>query len=142
MANYGKPLPIDKAGNPMQNFPAPYTSQVRYNSTNAVASSVISLNPNTTEVEVSAFGGQGCVVRWIPTTETATVSPYASVISSGIGLSNFDHYIPAGVVRQFVVPKETGGAYAGQAGSVNGLYQRLAYVNAGITAASVLVSEF
>lgn len=141
--NYAKPIPIDKNQNPLQSFPAPFLSTARYNSTNAVASSVLSLNPNTSEIEVSTFGGQGAVLRWIPLTETAAVSPFASVIASGLG-ANFDHAIPAGQLRQFVVPRETQGlgTTPQQIGSTFGLFQRVAIINAGATASSILVSEF
>ncbi len=142
MSNYAKKLPIDVAGNVMQRFPAPAIANEQYNTTNAVASSVISLHPMTSSLEVSTFGGQGVVIRWIPKTETDLVTPFASVISSGLG-ANFDHHIPAGMYRQFVVPKETIGlSTPGQVGSVNGLYQRVAVINAGITASSVLLAEF
>lgn len=141
MANYAKGLATDNKGAPMQEYPAPYTSQTRYSTTNGVASSVVSLNPNTTQLEVGSFGGQGVVIRWVPLTETAAVSPFASVIASGLGV-NFDHYVPAGTVRRFVIPKETQGVPTGQVGSINGLYQRVAMINAGITAASILASEF
>ncbi len=141
MTNYAKSLPRDVGGQPMQEYPAPYISNEQYNTTNAVASSVITLQSNTSSIEVSAFGGQGIVIRWVPKTETDTVSPYASVISSGLG-ANFDHHIPVNTYRRFVVPKETQGSYTGQVGSINGLYQRVAVINAGITASSVLLSEF
>lgn len=142
MANYAKSLARDTGGEPMQEYPAPYISQEQYNSANAVVSSVINLTPNTTSLEVGAFGGQGVVIRWIPVTETATVSPFASVVSSGLG-ANYDHWIPPSTMRRFVVPKETQGQLGPmQVGSVNGLYQRVAWINAGITASSVIASEF
>ena len=142
MANYAKNIPRDTGGAGMTDFPAPVISQTRYHNENAVASSVISLNPNTTQIEVGVFGGQGAVIRWVPITETAAAAgAKASVIASGLG-ANFDHFIPAGTYRQFVVPKETQGSYAGQVGSVNGLYQRVARINGGGTASSVLLSEF
>lgn len=125
----------------MQEYPAPYLSQARNNATAAAASSVVSLNPNTTHLEVGAFGGQGAVIRWIPTTETAAGTPFASVISSGLG-ANYDHYIPPSTYRRFVIPRETGGSYAGQAGSIMGSYQRVAVAPAGIGVASILLSEF
>lgn len=141
MATYAKGLPIDVNTNPMQEYPPPFISQARYNSANGVASSVISLNPNTTSLEVGAVGGQGVVIRWVPVTETAGVSPFASVVSSGLG-ANFDHQIPANTYRRFVIPKETIGQNTpGQVGSVNGLYQRVAVINSGITPSSILVSE-
>lgn len=139
--NYAKSLARDTGNEPMQEYPAPYPAIKSYNTTNAVASSVVSLNGTATSLEVASFGGQGVAIRWIKTTETAGVSPFASVISSGAG-ANFDHIIPAGTYRRFVIPKETGGAAVGQAGSVNGLYQRIAWINAGIVASSVMASEF
>lgn len=139
--NYAKSLARDAGGAPMQEFPAPVVSNTTYHVENAVASSVISLNPNTTIVEVGAFGGQGAVIRWVPLTETAAVAPRASVVASGLG-ANFNHYIPPNTYRQFVVPKETQGVPTGQVGSVNGLYQRIARINAGATASSVLLTEF
>lgn len=147
MANYAKSLPRDVGGGQMQDFPAPVISQARYIAENGVASSVISLNPKSTQLEVGAFAGQGAVVRWVPVTETAAASgAKASVVASGLG-ANFDHFIPAGTVRKFVIPKETGGVgpqgLAGaQVGSVYGLYQRLARINAGTTASSIIVAEY
>jgi len=139
--NYVKSLPRDTGGAAMQEFPAPVISTARVNTDNAVASSVISLQPNTTAIEVGAFGGQGAVIRWVPVTETAAVAPRASVISSG-ATANFDHYVPPSTIRRFVIPKETQGQAFGQVGSVNGLYQRVARISAGIVASSVLVAEF
>lgn len=141
MANYAKSLPRDTGNTAMQEYPAPFLSTGRYNNANVVNSSVISLQSTTSSIEVGAFGGGGITIRWIPLTETASVSPFASVIASGLG-ANFDHYVPPSTVRRFVLPKETGGAVAGQVGSINGLYQRVAIVNAGIVASSVLLSEF
>lgn len=144
MANYAKPLPVDKNDTKMQEFPAPFPAIGVYNTDNALASSVISLTPNTTTLEVAAVGGQGVVIRWVPLTETAAAAgAKASVVSSGLG-ANFDHFIPANGYRRFVVPKETQGFGTGtlQIGSTFGLYQRVARINAGTTASSVLLSEF
>jgi len=140
--NYAKALPRDTGGAAMQNYPTPRVSNTRVNTDNAVASSVISLHPNTTTIEVGTFGGQGAVIRWVPITENASIAgAKGSIISSGL-TANFDHYIPTNTVRVFVVPKETQGQEGGQAGSVNGLYQRVARISAGVTASSILVSEF
>jgi hypothetical protein len=140
--NYPKSLPKDQSGAAMQEYPAPYPALVSWQSANAVASSVISLNPNTQAMEIGAVGGQGIVIRWIPLTETAAVSPFASVVASGAG-ANFTHFVPAGTYRRFVVPRETMGQMAGgQIGSVNGLYQRVAWINAGATASSILANEY
>lgn len=143
MANYAKGLAMGVNGEEFQNSPPPYTALGVYQKENAVASSVISLTPNTSAVEVGAFGGQGVVIRWVPISETAAAAgAKASVVASGLG-ANFDHWVPPSQFRRFVVVKETiGQAAGGQVGSVNGLYQRLALINAGATASSVLLSEF
>ena len=142
MSNYAKNLPRDTGGSPMQEFPAPFVATSRSNSTNQAASSVITLHPDTTTIELGAFGGQGAVFRWVPNTENASIAGHkASVVASGLG-ANYDHYIPPSTVRRFVVPKESAGQPVGQAGSVNGLYNRVAVINAGITASSVLLAEF
>ena len=141
MANWAKSNARDQAGDILQNCPAPYPAQRQFTSENAVVSSVVNLHPMTSRIEIGALGGQGVAIRWVPSTEVATVSPFASVISSGLG-ANYDHWIPPGTYREFVVPKETGGAPAGQVGSIYGLYRRLALINKGATAASVIASEF
>jgi hypothetical protein len=142
MSNYVNKIPRDVTGEALQEFPAPVRAKATYQTENNVASSVISLTPNTTSLEVGAFGGQGVVIRWVANTETASVAPRASVVASGAG-ANFDHWVPTGAYRRFAVPKETIGQMAGgQVGSVNGLYQRVALINAGATAASVLLVEY
>jgi hypothetical protein len=139
--NYAKALPRDTGGEPMHDYPSPVKALVTTSTENRVASSVINIDPAATQIEISSFGGQGTVIRWVPTTETAAVSPFASVIASGLG-ANFDHHIQTGTVRRFVIPQETRGQATGQAGSVNGLYQRLAWINGGITAASILATQY
>lgn len=142
MANYVNKLPRDLTGVEMQKYPPAVRSQEQYTSENAVASSVVSLQPNTGHMEIGAFGGQGIVIRWVPLTETASVAPRASVVASGLG-ANYDHWIAPGTVRQFAVPKETMGQMTpGQVGSVNGLFQRIAWINAGATASSVIAVEY
>lgn len=142
MANYVRNIPRDKGGEPLQDFPAPTIALEQTVTDNAVASSIITLHPNTSSLEVSAVGGQGVVIRWIKTTETAAVAPAGSVVASGLG-ANFDHHIPAGALRRFAVPVETQGIGTGnmQVGSTFGLYQRVARINAGVVASSILVVE-
>lgn len=142
MANWAKGVPVSRQAGSMDMWPAPVKAQEQYQTENGVASSVISLQPQTTQIEVGTFGGQGATVRWIPRTETAAVSPFASVISSGVA-ANWDHWVPPGVNRYFVVPQEVQGTqYPGQAGSVFGLYGRVAVINGGATASSILVAEY
>ena len=141
--NYYSQLPIDKGGSTMQEFATPFPSRATLMTDNAAVSSAISLGPNTTTVEVGAINGQGVVIRWVAATETAAVAPRASVVASGLG-ANFDHYIAPNTVRRFAVPKETQGIGTGnmQIGSTYGLYQRIARINAGTAASSILVTEF
>ena len=143
MANYARPIPVDKNNASLQEFPAPVRALATSMRENAVASSALALNPNTTSLEINAFGGQGIAIRWVALTETPSVAPRASVVASGAG-ANFDHIIPTGTVRRFVVPKETAGLNTAplQIGSTFGLYQRVAAINTGITAASVLFVEY
>lgn len=141
---YSPQLPIDKAGNVKQEYPAPKVALKQYMGTNTIASSVISFTHDTTEIEMTAVGATA-YMRWVPRTETAGVAPAGSVIAVAGATSNWDHVIPAGAVRKFVIPREV------QGNSLNipsvqginrgeGLYQRVAYITP--TAASVLTSEF
>lgn len=144
MANWVNSIPLDKANTPLQDFPAPVRAIASVMMReNAVASSALALEPTATSLEVNAVGGQGIAIRWVASTETPTVSPRASVISSGLG-ANFDHIIPAGTYRRFAIPKESGGIGTGtmQAGSTFGLYQRVAQVNVGTGASSVLIIQY
>jgi hypothetical protein len=139
--NWAKPLAIDKSGNAMQEYPAPFKAIPSiYYRDNLPVSSVVSLDGNTSAIEVGAFGGQGAVIRWIGTGETPG-NFYTSVISSGLS-ANFDHWVPPSQVRRFVVPKETQGQPTGQIGSIHGLYQRVAVSNAGATSTSILLSQY
>ena len=144
--SYINPLPRDKTGEAMQEFPAPVRARASVMLIeNAVASSVMLLDQNATHVEVNALGG-AVVVRWVRASETPSVSPRASVIASGLG-ANFDHLIPANSFRRLAIPREaggvgTGGLAAAGLGSVYGLYSRLAHINASTAPASVLVVQY
>lgn len=136
--NYAVPLPTDGLMNTMQNYPAPLVAKAQYTRENASASSVVSLNANTTTIEIAAFGN-GAAMKWITTGDTQ-----ASVFSSTIG-ANYDHILVTGEKYRFVVPIETyptASVLATQAGANlrNGLYQRVAFKSFG--AGSVMLSEF
>ena len=146
-SNYAQGKSTDNERMPIVAVPSPVLTKKTWISENGVASSVITMHPNTTSLEVGAFGGQGVVLRWVPVTEQASVGAVwnASVISSGIALANFDHFVPAGTYRQFVVPKETQGTpltVGAQIGSIAGLYQRVAWINKGATASSIIANEY
>ncbi len=139
-ANYAPAQPQDKKNQVLVGYPPAKKALATYGAT-AAASSVVTLTDNTTEIEVEAVGGNGVAIRWIPATETAAVSPFASVIASGT-TANFDHIVPAGIVRRFVVPVETTGVTSiVGANKQNGLYNRVAWINV-TGSASVFGTEF
>jgi hypothetical protein len=129
----------------MDNSPAPYKAVAVTHKPNCSSSSVLYLHPDTTVIEVSAHGGQGVAIRWVPSVEGAAATPYMSVVgaTSLLGISpNFDHVVASDTFRRFVIPRETRGGLAGQAASVHGLYSKMAFINTGTTAASILATEF
>lgn len=139
--NYAAGLPRDENGVPMQEYPAPYKALARYSTNNATASSVITLTDGTTVVEITANGAP-VAVRWVSVSETAGVSPFASVITLSGATSNFDYVVPKDQMRRFVSPIETQGTSSiVGAGVQAGSYRRIA-VMAGATVSSIMVSEF
>lgn len=147
--NYVGETPVGANGVPFlgADAPAPYKAIAQYLDENGLASSVISLTQNTTAIEI-ATQGTPAVMRWVPVTETAAVSPFASIIAIAGATANFDHVIPANTVRRFVVPIETGvnttfGATITSVQGQNreyGLFQRVAYATQGV--ASVALTEY
>lgn len=137
MLNYSKQLAVDKGNNPLQGLPAPFSSLARYTSENATVSSVISVSHDTTAIEIAAVGGSAAM-RWVASGDTQ-----ASIVTVAGSTSNYDHIIPTGTFRRFVLPIETAGLGQGSVVGINrgaGLYQRVAIKSMGI--ASVLLSEY
>lgn len=134
---YAPKLPTDASGQAMQELPSAVKAKARYTNENATASSVISVSHDTTGIEVAAVG-QAAAIRWVATTDTQ-----ASVVTVAGATSNYDHIIPAGTVRRFVIPIEAQGttpaSVQGQ-NRLNGLYQRVAIKSAGV--GSVLLTEY
>lgn len=136
MGNYAKSLPRDQGDGLMQEYPAPILAKNVYGSENASASSVITLGHDTTAVEIGGVGN-AAVMKWITTGNT---NP--SVISAAATV-NFDHLIPTGTFRRFVVPIETANVNPGSVQGINralGLFQRVAIKSIGT--ASVLLAEY
>lgn len=136
MARYANAIPNDVTGNPIQGAGMLVPALISIVSENATASSVITVNDNTTDLEIAAIGSTG-FVKWITRSDTT-----ASVISSVGGQANFDVVIPAGTVRRLVIPRETGGAGSSVVGAnvQNGLYNRVAYKTGGI--GSILATQY
>lgn len=134
--NYSKPLPKDAGSSEaMQEYPPATLSVARITSENATTSSVITLNDQTTMLEVAAIGASAAF-RWVPTSDTQ-----ASVVTIAGASSNYDHVIPSGTLRRFVVPQERQ-AITSIAGAnvMNGLYSRVAWKTIGV--GSIMSSQF
>lgn len=129
------PLPHSKRQDALQNYATHASVKASYSFENGVASSVITLTPDTTVLEIAAIGAPA-VMRWVRTADTQ-----GSVISAAGG--NFEHVITTSEISKFAVPIET--TYQAPsslvgANIVNGLYRRVAIKSIGI--ASVMLSEF
>lgn len=134
MARYATPIPNDIAGNDIQGAAVPQPALVSITSENATASSVITVNDNTTDLEVAAVGVTG-FVKWIGRNDTT-----ASVIATA-GTANYDVVIPPNTVRRLVIPRETLGTSSIVGANIaNGLYNRYAWKTAGI--GSILSTQY
>ena len=127
--------PISKGMIQLTDYATHASVKAVYASENGATSSVITLTPDTTTVEIATLG-TGAVMRWVRVAETA-----ASVVSAAGG--NLAHVIPANTVRKFAVPVEV--MYQAPSSMVganiqNGLYRRVAFKTIGI--ASVFLTEY
>ena len=119
----------------MQNYYTHASVKAVYSSENAVTSSVITLTPDTTAIEIGAAGNP-VVMRWVRTADTQ------GSVTSGAA-SNAEHLVTTATVGKFAVPIET--SYQAPSSMVganilNGLYRRVAIKSWGV--GSVLFSEF
>lgn len=133
--NYASRLPIDEMNNVMQEYATPFPAVATTAAVTPI-SSVVTFNNNSTSIEIAA--PQGAAIKWI-----GVGAAQSSVISSFAATANFDHIIPAGTVRRFVIPAETQGiAGPALANSVFGLYQRMAVAPIATGVSSILVTEY
>lgn len=141
--NYSKSQARDTGGIVLTSDPVPFKALQQFGA-GAGLSSVITFNDNATNLEVTALGtpgNSGIAIRWIPRTETAAVSPFASVIASAAG-ANYDHIVANGQTRTFVIPREVSPINSIVGANIQqGLYQRVAFVQANI-AASVYATTY
>ncbi len=136
MSNYSPKIPRDKTGEALQHVVGD-VALGQFSSENATVSSVISVTHDTTALEITAVNTTG-FMRFVTTGDTQ-----ASIVAIAGATANYDHVIPAGTVRRFVIPRESAGSGQASVQGVNraeGLYQRVAYKSAGIS--SVLVAEY
>lgn len=134
MARYAKPVAVDKNGNSLDSQPLPLKALVTVVSENATVSSIITLNDNTTDIEIAAVGS-AAYIRWIARTDTQ-----GSVLSAA-GTANYDAFLQANQTKRFIVPIETLGTSSLVGANIaNGLYNRLAYKSSGV--GSVLSNQY
>lgn len=134
MSKYATPRAVDINGNLIQGTAMVQPAIVSTVSENGTASSVITVNDNTTDLEVFAVSAP-VFVKWIGRSDTT-----ASVISAA-GTANFDVVIPSGAVRHLVIPRETMGTSSTVGANIaNGLYNRVAWKTGGI--GSILATQY
>ena len=139
--NYAGGKPVGGNGVPFFDSPPAYAAVVTTVRDNGAASSILVLNQNTTAIEVGATGGP-VFIKWL-TQATVDSSVAGTSILTGAATPNFDHIIPDGVVRRFVVPIATiPASYTSVQGAnrLNGLYPNMAYASGPI--ASVAVTQY
>lgn len=139
--NYARGVPMGNNQAPFQGLPPAIKAVNRYLSENATASSVVTLTPNTTSIEITTQSA-AVAIRWVYVTDGT--GPATSVIAVAGATANYDHIIPQNTRQRFVVPIEVNnpqgyGSFVG-ANIENGLFQRLAYKTIGV--ASVSVAEY
>lgn len=137
--NYAKGQPVGDNLVPLYECPPAIKALEQYVYENGTTSSVITVTQNTTAIEIAA-GATAAAMAWIPVSDTT-----ASVIAIAGATANYDHIIPANMVRRFVIPIEVQNNSQGYSSMVgdnvaNGLYRRVAIKSQGI--GSVLLSEY
>ncbi len=131
-----KRLPHDQDGTELQEFAVPYPALTTNNSENNTASSLITLNDNTTSLEIHAVGG-AAAIKWI-TASTISGLGNTSVVSAASGF-NADGMIPANYFRRFAVPQATGGVNSVVGlNKQAGLYPAVAVKTVGIASVATL----
>ena len=138
--NYAKGKPLGINGVPFFDSPPAVAAIATNMRDNGATSSILVLNQNTTAIEVGATGGPA-YIKWLTQAVVDTSVAGTSVISAA-GTANFDHIIPSGEVRRFVVPIATIPVHTSVQGAnrLNGLYPNVAYATGPV--ASVAVTQY
>lgn len=131
MAKYPKELPTDKNNNV---YPAPpaFKSNQSQNGV-PIASSVLTLNANTTVLQVMVVGGT--------VGNSAVLGKWGSASVTG---TNYDFMVPSGFTMPFVVPVSIMGTSSSIQGAnpQNGLYPTVAFIAATAQSSSVFTAEY
>lgn len=136
--NYAAGFAIANNQYPRTDAQVPYKAIAANVGENATASSVITMSDNTTSLEIAAQGAPA-IMRWVLAGDTQ-----ASVVAAAVG-SNYDHVIPSGTVRRFILPIEVQNNAQGYSSVVGqrvayGLFARVAVKAQGV--GSVLTTEY
>lgn len=127
--NYAKELPKSKNETNYDNGTPAFVS-LQSQVGNPGASSVISLNVNTTVVQISTVtgipAGQGIIGKWG---------------AGSVTTANFDLYVAGGMSQMFVVPVSVAGVRSNLGANVdNGLYASLAVKPIGANASASIIT--
>lgn len=121
---YAKGLPIDSRGTAMHELPPDALTLQTTASTPPAASSVITFNPGTTLIEITALNNS-LAYRWGPD----------SVIAAAGATANFNGIVPVNSTRRLVIPISVYGtginSVLGGANIQNGLYRTMAVIATG-----------
>jgi len=138
-------VPISRQNVDLQGYATHASVKAIYASENASTSSVITLTPDTTVLEIAVLAGSSSLIsagamRWV--TSVAGFNASTSVITAA-GTANFDHIIPNNTVLKVAVPIEkmyqAPSSMVG-ANIINGLYRRVAIKSIGT--ASIILTEY
>src|SRR3990167_1128228 len=100
--NYSPNLPRDLGGGLKQGYPPAMVAKAQKTSENAVLSSILLLGENTSELEMLAVG-QTTAIKWL-SQATIDSSVAGTSVLTAVATGNWDHILPAGEPRRFVVP--------------------------------------
>lgn len=119
---------VDVQGVPFHSGSSPMgPARKQYLSENGTLSSTITVNDNTTVLELSAVGSP-IGLKWIGRGDTI-----GSVITATGATANFDAVVQANATRVFPIPEETVGTSSIVGANIaNGLYNRYAIKNFGV----------
>ena len=138
--DYARELPLDKNHYPAALVPAKISNQSQRGT--PLVSSVVTLSPNTTVLNVMVIGGStaaaGVLGKWVT---AAQVTSGASSVNS----TNYDFMVNAGQNLSFVVPVASNGTGLQSIQGINpqlGLYPAVTFINATAQSASVFTAEY
>lgn len=141
MLNIASPQPTDRYGKQVGTEQAGAVPAIKTNVSGALLSSMISLDPRATVLEVSTGNGPAGIKWWGSVIGSDNIHPSMTA-------ANFDNAIPANTVRRFVIPQSvigiaSSGSIIGGLGAQNGLYTQVTVIPLQVLpATSIFTSQF